>query len=147
MRQKRLWLILGVAAVVVGVAWYFIFIRPIPSDEEMLRHFYAHRAEMQALVDSYRSYEWRSQQTSNWEDLPAVKRLMERSGISRVSVSAGMWLANPYSKEAGERLMELARAGALGPELTRTNGTLVSCGEFQATVLLWFVLTCRGKND
>lgn|GEM_PF-3241069 len=92
--------------VALGV-WWGWFRNPLPSDEEMIAHFQAHRAEFEELVGLYRNYRRPPGGKRIWGNLPEMRQRRENLGVRRVVEQLGYWLPEPYSIETGKRLLEL----------------------------------------
>lgn len=80
------------------------FFEPLPTDEEMIRHFQTHRREFEALVALWRSENnggavWKDGQTI-WPDNPEAMRMLGTSGIGRLKSGPTLWLPAPYSIES-----------------------------------------------
>jgi len=81
----------------------------LPSDEEMMANFYAHRADFEELV-------WR------WREHPPVSdgkgigylfprenaQQMKRAGISRINESIPFWYPDPYSIQTAQKRYDMA---------------------------------------
>lgn len=126
--------LLAAMALVAGV-YYYVFMRSVPSDEEMLAHFQAHRSEMQALVDHYRSYSWPLDGSERWEMLPEVVDLLKRARIDYVAYELGTWLSDPYSKESAQRLREMT--GTTSIRANHKQGTLKLDIQGKQTGVVW----------
>lgn len=93
---------------VFGGLLLFLHSNPLPSDEKMIAHFYAHRAEIEELVKRYRKWE-PSTQAPVWHFMSGNKALLEKAKVVRVKDSIPMWPPNPYSAEATEQFHRLIR--------------------------------------
>ncbi len=69
---------------------------PLPSDEKIIAHFYAHKPAFEELVRRYYSYEGYGFDS---EDNVEVKKLKMEAGIYRVDGGTPRWYPNPYSIE------------------------------------------------
>jgi hypothetical protein len=118
--------VLVLMALSVALAFYQVMIcTNLPSDEEMIADFRAHRAEIEELVRKYRTYErpkspapdesraeWLKQlppNAFNWEkqyaDIPELK---QKAKVSRIDHSGHTpWLPNPYSIESAQNLHDM----------------------------------------
>jgi len=98
---SRCWtFVFTLAVLAVGyAAYYFLIIRnPLPSDEEMIAHFYAHRADFEELVRRYREYDRPSDKdTSFWYKEGDTLDLYKRASILDVEFSAPVWFTFPYT--------------------------------------------------
>lgn len=122
--QRRLWrrgLLVGLAA--FGL-WWVWFRNLLPSDEEMIAHFQAHRAEFEELVALYRNNRPLPGDTRSWGDLPEVKALREKLGTDWVGEQLGYWLPDPYSLKTGKRVLDLIRSHQFGQLEVRRYSTL-----------------------
>ena len=100
---------------------------PLPSDEEMIQHFQQHRGEIEKLVQLYRDYEpQRGQKDLYWADAPEIKALRERAAVERVngSTSGGLWIAEPYSREAAKLAESQVRSADM-ETVERRYGTIL----------------------
>jgi hypothetical protein len=97
----------GTAVFAVALAfevWWMLFDNELPSDEEMIAHFEAHRGEFEELVALYRNYRPLPGERRTWEELPEIKVRRERVGVIYIStIGSLLWLPNPYSIESGKR--------------------------------------------
>ena len=78
---------------------YWWHVNPLPSDEKMIAHFYAHRAEIEKLVKHYR--EFKPQETL-WGDLPEIKALKQKAGVKHIGSGGEIWRPDPYSAETAK---------------------------------------------
>ncbi|MBL8495231.1 MAG: hypothetical protein JNM37_13410 [Rhodocyclaceae bacterium] len=108
---RRYVVLLAALLSVLAAAYYTFFVNPLASDEEMIAHFNAHRAEIEALVKSYREWEPTPGENVIWNHKPETKRLLERAGVWAVSDIAPIWFDDPYSIEGAARFDVLLRAG------------------------------------
>lgn len=102
----------------VGFLYIYMWRIPLPSDDEMVTTFRAHRPDIEELVSRYRAFETgASQSHDRWitqGDTPAV---MKRAGVRSVSeTTLGLWFPDPYAPEHDKRLQSL-----IGPESMRLN--------------------------
>lgn len=72
-------------------------INPLPSDEEMIKHFYAHKSDIEEVVRRYRQYPEPIERHHLWSSVPETKVLMKRSGVKYVKDMAWLFLPDPYS--------------------------------------------------
>lgn len=113
-RRRNLWRRLKWAAVSVcllAAAYYTFFVNPLASDEEMIAHFNAHRADIEALVRSYREWEPTPGEKVIWSHKPETERLLERVGVWTVGNIAPVWFPDPYSIEGAAHFEALLREG------------------------------------
>jgi hypothetical protein len=113
---KRLlaWLSLAICLVTAFLAgsYYLLWIwNPLPSDEEMIANFKAHRAEFEEIVRRYREYPRPlDKDTSFWFKDGDTLELFKRAGVDNVSAS-GCWHPDPYSVETAIRHHEALLSG------------------------------------
>ena len=109
--SKWIWGLAVITVFAIGVgAWYVAFINPLPSDEEMMTHFQGHRADIEALVKSYREYQSLSDDKSRlWVEASETKALMQKAGVKYVNDAGSMWFPNPYSVETARQAEDLRR--------------------------------------
>lgn len=86
--------------VIVSFGWliyYRLWIwNPLPSDEKMIEHFQAHRADFEEAVRRYRTYPT-NKDTSFWYKEGDTLLLFKRAGIDRINDLVPMWLPDPYT--------------------------------------------------
>lgn len=99
-----------IGLVIAGLLYWWHH-NPLPNDEEMMAHFYAHRTEIEELVKRYRACVTKVGTTC--EDLPENLALMEKAKVKRVVDSGPAWPPNPYSKEAMKNFYDSLRAGKI----------------------------------
>ena len=81
---------------------YWWHVNPLPSDEEMISHFKAHRGEIEELVQKFR--EWKpSAELPNWHALPEIVALQKKAGVIRVKSLIPTWFPDPYSAEGAKQ--------------------------------------------
>jgi len=68
----------------------------LPSDEEMIANFQAHRADFEELVRQYRTFT-SATLFANWDGRADIKEKMRRVGIGRISETTYRWYPDPYS--------------------------------------------------
>lgn len=93
--------------------YYLIWVfNPLVSDEEMIAHFRAHRAEFEELVRRYRDYPRPpDKDTSRWYKEGNTPELMQRAGVARLVGLVPTWHPNPYSVKSAKEFHELVKAG------------------------------------
>lgn len=96
----------------LGGLLYWWHYNPLPSDEAMIGHLQAHRAEIEELVQGYRVWEW-SAAAPSWYALPEIKALMEKAGVRYVTDIGPVWHPDPYSTEAAKQFHSLLLAGKI----------------------------------
>lgn len=94
----------------LALAYFLVQINPLPNDEELITHFETHRADIAALVKSYRDYE--DVGGSPWEQSPDTQALKHKAGVDRVIVTGDLWLPNPYLPETAELIDRTVRSGS-----------------------------------
>jgi len=101
LKQKRRnrWInafaVAGLTVLLVRGCWYR---NPLPSDEQMIEHFNAHRTEFEQLVQGYRNY--RRGDVFYERSSDEVKALMKRLGVYQVAEAqgaSGTWYPDSYS--------------------------------------------------
>lgn len=79
-------------------------VNTLPPDEELIAHFYKHRADIEELVRRYRSYvPPPGKQHHEWTTLGDTPEIFKRAGVKRLIEVLPMWLPNSYSVEARQR--------------------------------------------
>jgi len=66
--------------------------QPLPSDQEMIDHFYAHKEEFEKLAESAREYD------EHWENRPEVLEWREKSGIDVIIGGSGYPWDDPRAR-------------------------------------------------
>jgi hypothetical protein len=91
--------------VLLGVGAFCWFSTGLPSDEEMIAHFQAHRDEFEEVVRRYRNYPTvrNVDRSIRWMKEGDTEALMNRAGIKYVSEGIP-WLPNPYTLETAKKL-------------------------------------------
>lgn len=96
---------------ITGCNYYLLLIwNPLPSDEEMIAHFQAHRADFEEIVRRYREYPAKHGLKStpwDWYKEGDTTELLIRAGIDRVKNGGDIWLPNPYSVETAIKIDRL----------------------------------------
>jgi hypothetical protein len=121
-RKALRWLWLpGIA---LALFYYFWLWSPMPSDEEMIANFTAHREDFVEVVRRYRDYPRPpDKDTSFWFKEGDTLALYKLAGIERVDYSTPVWLPNPYSLETNKKVAE-ERKKSKGFELSHKYGAL-----------------------
>lgn len=103
---------------------YVWMVNPLPHDEIIISSFRQHRAEIEKVVDAYRTAEHPlSVTTRKWERLPEVQPLLERAGIKYLYPQTPVWLPRLSVSQDGNVLpvtldnKSIRRYGTLGIEL------------------------------
>jgi hypothetical protein len=98
------------------ISYYFLWVwNPLNSDEKMMAHFYAHRADFEELVRRYRTYDRpKGRDTSRWDEEGDIPVIYQRAGVERLHQMGPIWLANPYSVETDKWLDNQADQGQAG---------------------------------
>lgn len=91
--------------------WYLWIWNPLPSDEQMIANFKAHRADFVEAVRRYRDYPRQpDKDTSFWFKEGDTLELYKRAGIDGIDHSAlNPYLPNPYSIETAILVGEKTR--------------------------------------
>lgn len=109
-RRKRFWIFSGLLVAVIALGFWHVWRTPtplpLPTDEEIIAHFKAHRAEFEELVRLHRTFAERE----HWPELKwpneekSVKELMKKAEINDLNyLSLGRWLPDPYKQATAER--------------------------------------------
>jgi hypothetical protein len=91
-----------VCIILLVIAYYFFTVRfSLPSDEEMIGNFQAHRRDIEELIRRYRTYKPpKNVSHSHWVDEGDTQEIMSSAGIKRITHSSYRpWLPKPYSLE------------------------------------------------
>lgn len=80
-----------------------------PSDEEMIKHFYGHKKEIEEIVYSYRNYPEPIESHYLWHDVKKNIDLMKKSGVRRVNHMPLFFFPEPYSPAAAMRISEFLK--------------------------------------
>lgn len=99
--------------VIIAFLWFlwgarFLFATPppvhinsLPHDEELITHFYKHRADIEELVHRYRDYvSPPGKEHGEWEKIGNTPSLLKQVGVRYVTPIHPTWLPAPYSLEA-----------------------------------------------
>ena len=83
--------------------YYLLVWNPLPSDEEMIANFRAHRADFVEAVRRYREYPadytpW------DWYKEDDTLELFNRAGIDHIQHSSVVWLPDPYAVETAVKV-------------------------------------------
>nr|WP_320113875.1 hypothetical protein [uncultured Desulfuromonas sp.] len=110
---------------VLGLYYYSWKFNPLPSDEEMIANFKAHRAEFEEIVRRYREYPRPpDKDASFWFKDGDTLELFRRAGVDRVNyLGSTPWLPNPYSVETAIK-MDIETKSAVSFELFYRYGAL-----------------------
>jgi len=101
------------------------FFRSLPSDEEMIADFHAHRADFERLVKIYREDLSVPTCMRVLQPTPEIKAAMRRMHVVRVQGDGVMWLSpDPYSldQDFQDKLTELLLKRWSSPELRKFEG-------------------------
>lgn len=100
---------LGAAFGLYYLIWEY---NPLVSDEEMIAHLRAHRAEFEELVRRYRDYPRPpDKDTSLWYREGDTPELMQRAGVAHLGGLVPTWHPNPYSVESAKEFHESVKTG------------------------------------
>ena len=105
--SKSIWLWFFALA---GVVYYLVQLNPLPNDEELITHFQTNRADIEALVKSYRNYEGVG--GAPWERSLDTQALKRKAGVERVVHVGALWLPSPYLPETAEQIDRTIRSGS-----------------------------------
>lgn len=96
--------VFGVGAVWILLALGLPRINTLPPDEELIAHFYQHRADIEELVTRYRNYvPPPGEHHGAWERLGDTPELFARTGVKYLKEIGPTWLPDPYSQEARQQ--------------------------------------------
>ncbi|MDL2275706.1 hypothetical protein LJC22_06235 [Desulfosarcina sp. OttesenSCG-928-G10] len=109
-RHKKTWIFVGVLmGIVLFLLWHSRRV-PLPTDEEMIAHFEAHRAEFEELVLRYRTFAERE----HWPELKwpndeeKTRQLTRKAGIASINyLSLLYWLPEPYSLSTAQQVQAI----------------------------------------
>lgn len=102
------------AILLAGITAFFVLreINPQPSDEEMIKHFYAHKSDIEEIVRRYREYPEPIERHHLWSSVPETKVLMKKTQIKYVDSVSRLFFPDPYSATAALQIKdELQRPG------------------------------------
>ena len=105
-RRKRLWVIICLLMAGITFLWWCQRV-PLPTDEEMIAHFQAHRVEFEELVRRHRSFAQREHWPElKWpDDEEGTPQLREKIGVSTINyLSLLHWLPDPYNVATAQRV-------------------------------------------
>jgi hypothetical protein len=127
LRPDLVWWILFVS----GMYYVLVVRMGLPSDEEMIAHFQAHKPEIEELVRRYRSFEmpkmpprlprespneWLKRrpvmprEAFMWDKQHAdTEELLRKASIDRLQYITLIWFPNPYSMETAKKLKVLLK--------------------------------------
>lgn len=104
---NKLWLLL-ILVFIVLFAYLLLTRNPLPSDEEFIAQFQAHRADFEELVRRYRHFEPGPDKSHNlWQKQGNTQEILLRAGIRRINYSTPVWFPNPYLLETARKVKEL----------------------------------------
>ena len=100
------WRTLLRAVIVVAVFQLIVFIcwPRLISDQQMIKHFNAHKQEFNALVQTYLQY---GENPMAWSKRPDVVELEAQTGVERIFDGEHYWFDNPYSLESAKKLKQM----------------------------------------
>lgn len=106
------------------------YFRSLPSDKEMISHFYGHKEDFERLVRIYREdLSVPADRAGLLLPTPRVKELMNRIGVTAVDCDGMVWLPpDPYSNKPDvvKRIARLRTAGS--GERRRFTGVVLAYG-------------------
>lgn len=92
--------ILVILAGMYSVLYWLWNWNPLPSDEQMIKHFQLHRVDFDEAVRRYREYPRpRNKDTSLWFKEGDTLEVYKRAGIDHINDLVPTWLPNPYTVE------------------------------------------------
>ncbi|MHB9119165.1 MAG: hypothetical protein ACYC2R_12955 [Burkholderiales bacterium] len=111
--------------VIFGFWWTYTY-NGLMSDEAMIAHFKAHRAELAQLVKYFQAFD-PTKPPYSWDASPEVQALKARAGVKWLSEVGPTWLPNPYSEETAKLRNKLTHEGKFGfNEMRRTASVRIS---------------------
>lgn len=94
----------------IVLSYYQVLVKTgLPSDEEMIRHFYENKTEIETLVSSFRTFEEPKDKPYShivgWEMQESVQALLTKAGVERLGyINLGIWFPDPYSLATAQRV-------------------------------------------
>jgi len=131
-QRKRSLIKKAVVATLCILFYLYMHSVPLPTDQAMIKHFQAHRADFEELVHRYRTFEpGPNEQHGLWEKQGDTPELMKRAGIAYIDdTTLSFWLKDPYTLETARQVEEQHKAkrwmmwhqyGVLGITLAASN--------------------------
>jgi hypothetical protein len=117
--------------ILAGLVMFLLFYAymrsvPLPTDQAMIKHFQAHRADIEELVRRYRTFDPGPGKDHSilWKAQGDTPELIKRAGIAYISdTTMSYWLKDPYSPETARHVEELNKASR-GFTLSQQYGVL-----------------------
>lgn len=106
---------------------YVVFYPGLPRDEEMIEHFYRHRADIEELIRRYRNFVPIDNGSHHaWAQQVGTPEIMERAQVSFINFSGkALWLQDPYSQSSGKKIYAMiGMAGDRNPYSFQRYGEL-----------------------
>lgn len=77
----------------------------LPTDEEMIKHFYENRSDIEILVSRYRTYDPGPKKShDDWMTIADTPLIMKKAKVFRIEYSPlDPWAPNPYSLETAKQ--------------------------------------------
>ncbi len=94
----------------------------LTPDQVMIDNFQKNKPAFEELVTSYLQFP--PPDNGKWEQLPRVKELKKATGVARITASANIWLDDPYSLEAAQKLHEIDQNKSWLQHHNRFNATI-----------------------
>jgi len=97
--KLKWWLLIIIATITFPLAVQFLIdlknytTEPLPSDQEMIDHFYAYKEEFEALVESAREYD------EYWGGKPHIKNLRDITGVDIIIGGSGEPDSDPHARD------------------------------------------------
>ncbi len=105
-RRRGLTALALAGGLVIFGFWWSYTDNGLMSDEEMIAHFKAHRAELAQLVHSFQAFD-PTKPPYSWDDSPEVQAIEARAGVRWLSEVGPLWPTNPYSIETAKKFNDL----------------------------------------
>jgi len=107
---------------------YAVYLRSLPSDEEMIANFYKHRADFERLVHIYRqdlSIPMDDDEYGYLLPTPDVKAMMDRIDVAWIKGDRDVWMPpDPYFQEPDVLKHTAALSARGGPEARKYSGVI-----------------------
>lgn len=110
--MKRLATLVAFALIVFALILWINPTNKLPSDNEMIEHFYAHKIELEEIVRRYRSYPEPAAMHYRWAEEPSTAALMKKAGVGDLSNNGWpIFFPDPYSPRSIEMLKKIQESG------------------------------------
>ena len=125
-QRKRSLIKKAVVATLCILFYLYMHSVPLPTDQAMIKHFQAHRADFEELVHRYRTFDPGPNKDHSvlWREQGDTPELMKRAGIAHISdTTLSFWLKDPYTLETAKQTRDLFEASR-GFTLSQQYGVL-----------------------